>query len=181
MINVRAAQRYALAIFRVTEEQNITDSVSRDFELIQRAIRESHDFFLFLRSPVINTERKKHVFAILFEGKISDLTLRFIILLTTKNREGLLSDIIDQYAVLRDRQRGILNITVQTAVRLTSEQEKDFTSQMGDTTGKNVRMTFTVDPALRGGFTVHYDDTVVDASIQHQLDLLRLKLTEKVS
>ncbi len=181
MINVRAAQRYALAIFRVAEEQNIIDIISRDFELIHRAIRESHDFFLFIKSPIINTERKKHVFAILFEGKIADLTLRFIILLTMKNREGLLNDIIQQYEVLRDRQRGILNITVQTAVRLTSEQEKDFARRLGDTTGKNVRMTFAVDPALRGGFTVQYNDTVVDASVRHQLDLLKLRLTEKVS
>jgi F-type H+-transporting ATPase subunit delta len=180
MISERASQRYALAIFRVAEEQNLTDSVGRDFDLMRNAIRTSHELSLFIKSPIINTQKKKNVFKALFGEKVSDLTLRFVILLIAKNREGLLSDIIDRYAHLCDKKHGILKVVVHTAVKLTSAQEQAFFSRLESITGKFVKIEFTVDPRLRGGFTIRYDDTIVDASVQHQLDLLKYKLTEKV-
>ena len=181
MSDFRAAQRYASAIFQVSEEQKITDTVSRDFEILERTIRESSEFSIFIRSPIISTEKKKKIFSALFKDNISELTLRFILLLTTKNREGILGQIIEQYVVLRDRARGLLNVDVRTAVGLTPGQEENFSRSLAEATGKKVILTFTVDPSLRGGYTVQYDDTVVDASIQRQLDRLRLRLAEKIS
>lgn len=180
MISNRASQRYALAIFKVAEELNMIENVSLDLELIRNAIRASHELAILIHSPVINTEKKKQALRAIFGEKISELTLRFVILLTGKNREMLLRSIIDQYADLYDKHRGILNIAVRTAVKVTPDQEQVFARRLEGITGKKVRMTFSVDPAVRGGFTVQYGDTVVDASVRHQLDLLKNKLTEKI-
>jgi F-type H+-transporting ATPase subunit delta len=179
MISKRASQRYAWAIFRVAEEVNLTDTVGRDFEFMRNTIRGSHELSLFINSPVINTEKKKNVFRTIFGDKVSDLTMKFILLLTAKNREGLLGEIIGRYAELCDKKQGIINVEIHTAVKISPSQEQNFTRQLESMTGKKVRITFTVDPAIRGGFTVRYDDTVVDASVQRQLDLLRYRLAEK--
>jgi F0F1-type ATP synthase delta subunit len=37
--------------------------------------------------------------------------------------------------------------------------------------------TFSVDPALKGGVTIRIADTMIDASLRHQLDILYTELT----
>ncbi|MDP4237445.1 MAG: F0F1 ATP synthase subunit delta, partial [Bacteroidota bacterium] len=38
---------------------------------------------------------------------------------------------------------------------------------------KSVRASYEVDPTLRGGFVAKVGDTLIDASLQHQLENLR--------
>lgn len=47
-----------------------------------------------------------------------------------------------------------------------------------------MRLNFTIEKGLLGGFVVQVDDTVIDASLKHQLELLKKKFlfgTEKLN
>lgn len=180
MSNLRTAHRYTLAIFGVAEEINKLEVVSKDFEFIGKIIRESHDFNLFLKNPIITNEKKKRVFSELLLNRVSDVTLNFINLLSSKNRESLLPEIIRQFNKLRDEKLGILDVTARTAVKFTSAQELELVRQLGSVTKKKVRVKYLLDPSLIGGFTIQFDDTVWDASVQHQLELLKAMFTESV-
>jgi F0F1-type ATP synthase delta subunit len=48
-------------------------------------------------------------------------------------------------------------------------------------TGKQVRSEFTLDPKLRGGFVARMGDEMVDASLKHQLELLRQQFSQSGS
>lgn len=48
-------------------------------------------------------------------------------------------------------------------------------------TGKTVLPTFTVDAALKGGITIRIADTMIDASLRHQLDMLYRELIGSVA
>lgn len=180
MSNLRIAHRYALAIFGVAEEMNKLEVVSKDFDFIRQIIKESKDFNLFLKNPIITTEKKKRVFSELLSNRVSEVTLKFIILLSSKNREALLPNIIEQFNQLRDEKLGILNVTARTAVKFTSAQELELVRQLGSATKKKVRVKYILDPSLKGGFSIQFGDTVWNASVQHQLEILKIKLTESV-
>ncbi|MDI6766240.1 MAG: ATP synthase F1 subunit delta [Bacteroidota bacterium] len=180
MSNHRTAHRYALAVFGVAEEMNKLEVVSKDFVFIGQIIKESQDFNLFLKNPIITTEKKKRVFSELLSNRVSDVTLKFIILLSSKNREALLPEIIEKFNKLRDEKLGILDVTARTAVKFTSAQELELVRQLGSTTKKKVRVKYILDPSLKGGFTVQFEDTVWNASVQHQLELLKKRFTESV-
>jgi F-type H+-transporting ATPase subunit delta len=47
--------------------------------------------------------------------------------------------------------------------------------------GKIVSADYSVDPNLIGGFIVRIGDTVYDASVKHQLSLLRSKFSEEIN
>ncbi|MBI1803622.1 MAG: ATP synthase F1 subunit delta [Ignavibacteriae bacterium] len=173
MIESRAAQRYARALIGIAEEMKKIDEVSNDFACIEKLMRESNDFFLFVKSPVVSKQKKKTVFAELFKTKFSDVTMKFILLLTSKGREGLLPDIIQQFYKLRDERMGILNVTARTVVAMNKTQEEQLIRSIQDLTKKKVRIKRVADPSLIGGFTVQYDDTVLDASVKRQLEILR--------
>jgi len=63
-------------------------------------------------------------------------------------------------------------------VALTPAQEEELTRALGRATGKTVRLRLSVDPAIRGGLLVRVGDTVLDASIRRQLELLKARFLE---
>lgn len=178
MSEFRASYRYALAILGVAEEARKLEEVGRDVDLVDRLMKESREFVVFLKSPVVNPERKRHILGEILKGRVSELMLTFVLLLAAKGREALLPGIVEQFRKLRDERLGILNVTARTAVAFSADQEKSLVARIEAATKKKVRVTYVLDPALRGGFSVQLDDTVWDASVQHQLDVLRERWAE---
>lgn len=180
MRDSRAASRYALAIINVAEEMKNLDRINRDFESIDSMTKEVREFALFLKNPIVNSEKKKRILLELLQTKVSDITMKFILLLVSKNREGLLPEIIEQFYRLRDERLGIINVTARTAVKFNTSQAEQLLNQLEKATKKKVNVKYIVDKSLKGGFTVQFEDTVWDASVQHQLELLKQKFSEGV-
>ncbi len=180
MSDVRAAVRYAQALLAVAEETRKLDAVSSDLEGIRALIAQVREFAVFLKSPVINIEKKKRVLTQLFKGRLDVLTSNFIHLLASKGRERLLPEIIGEFYRLRDEHLGIITVTAKSAVRLTPGEERELVTQLEKATRKKVTMTAVIDPSLVGGFTVQHEDTVWDASVRHELEVLRRRLIEGV-
>jgi F-type H+-transporting ATPase subunit delta len=178
MKNSRVAQRYALALFEVAEEQKLLDRVVADAGILERLMSHSPDFALFLRSPVINFHRKQKILRDILTGKVHDLTLGFVLLLTGKSRESMLGDVIREFYFLRDERRGVVNADVATVVPLTDAETKALVSRLGSFLSKTVELRPGIDPSLRGGFTVRFYDTVWDASVRRRLERLRARFTE---
>ncbi len=181
MTNSRAAHRYALSILSVAEESRLIDRVSGDFALIEQMIVSSHDFALFLRSPVINMMKKRKALEAILGGRVSELTLKFVDLLVSKERESALLEIIHQFYKLRDDRLGILDVTVKVAVPMTKSQENELLNRLREATKKQVRIHFVRDPGLKGGFTIQYEDTVWDASVRRQLESLRQRFAGELA
>jgi F-type H+-transporting ATPase subunit delta len=180
MSEYKAAYRYALALIGVAEETKALDAVNKDLAYVEALHKESSEFMSFLKSPVVNKEKKKSVFTELLSNKVSDVTLKFILLMTSRDREGILPEIIQQFYRLRDERLGILNVTVRTASKFSETQERSLVNQLEQSTKKKIRLHFVMDPSLKGGFTVQHEDTVWDASVRHQLDVLRLRFAAGV-
>jgi F-type H+-transporting ATPase subunit delta len=178
MSDIRVAHRYALAAISVAEEMNIVDIVSKDFVLVEKMFVAVRDFRIFMKSPVIHTEKKKTVLMNVLRGNVHDFTLKFILLLTSRGREAVLRDVCKEFYRLRDVRRGILNVTARATVTFTDEQRRQLIQQIEQVTKKTVHLNVELDTSLQGGFTVQYEDTVWDASVRHQLETLRQRFVE---
>jgi F-type H+-transporting ATPase subunit delta len=176
MSHIRAATRYAAALLGVAVERNELDAVAVDVDFLERAIAGSPDFAAFLRSPVISKEKKKKALHEILSGRTGATVAAFCLLLASKDRESLLGEIVRQFHRLRDERLGILNVTARSAAEFSPAQKARLSEQIGKVTGKKVRLSVERDPSLVGGFTVQYEDTVWDASVRRQLELLRDRL-----
>lgn len=172
MSNTRAAYRYALAILSVAEESKQLDAVSKDFEQMDSLLHSTREFLLFLKSPVINKEKKKVVLETVFKDRVNQLTYLFLRLMTTKGRENILPEIVLQFKKLRDQRLGLLTADVRVATPLSDDQQQALIEQLKKRTGKHVRLNVKQDSTVIGGLTIQYDDTVLDGSVRHQLELL---------
>jgi len=155
------------------EDLRAVDTIAADVETIGAVVRSSRDVRLFLHSPVISIPRKRATLHELFGKQIDAATLSFLDLLVRKQREALLPEILEQFAALRDIQLGIVDAHVTTAVDLTPQQRQALQAGLEQQTGKHVRLQITADPSIRGGLIVRIGDTVLDASLTHQLERLR--------
>jgi len=176
MTHNRAATRYAAALLGVAVERNELDAVAKDVDVLVQTIAGSPDFATFLRSPVISKEKKKKALREVLAGRTGETVAAFCLLLASKAREMLLPQILREFLKLRDERLGIMNVTARSAAEFSPEQKARLGERIGAATGKKVRLNVERDPSLIGGFTVQYEDTVWDASVSRQLELLGKRL-----
>ncbi len=93
----------------------------------------------------------------------------------------MLFDIFKEFLALVDKKNGVVKAKVASAVDLNDQLKKKMISDLESKIGKKVVANYTVDSNLVGGFIVRVEDTVYDASVKHQLKLLRVKFSEEIN
>ena len=80
------AQRYAQALFDLSQERSKLTAVHHDLQEISDLANRSGDLKYFLDDPVIAREKSRVVLEEIFHGKIDALTFKFLLFLGEKNR-----------------------------------------------------------------------------------------------
>ncbi|HTY37578.1 MAG TPA: ATP synthase F1 subunit delta [Bacteroidota bacterium] len=176
----RVARRYAEAALELAEDQKKGERLAGDLEIVLTAMKESRDFRTFLKSPVVPKEKKRAVIAAAFKSRVSAFTFGFLNLILDKGREEVLGDIIQEFFRLRDERLGIVTLEVRAATELSKNQQQKILKRFEEITQKKVRVAFSIDKELKGGFIARVGDTVYDGSVHRQLQLLRERFAEGV-
>ena len=176
MINKKIARRYTLALWEIAKDDNITDQVLQDFKLIRNTIDSSRELLVMLRSPIVNLKKKLDILTAIFEKRVKGLTMKLISVLTEKNRESSLYDISVDFENLVNEKKGIAKAKITTAIELSDKEKNNLIAKLKEYAGKDLIPVFTVDKEIKGGFIAQVSDTIIDASIKRQLELLREEL-----
>jgi F-type H+-transporting ATPase subunit delta len=178
MINKKIARRYSLALYEIAVELKLSGKIKKDLVFIQNTIENSRELALFLSSPIIKPEKKQKILNLIFSKKINKLTIKFLNMLTEKNRERFLYDICSDFNELLNEKNNISEAKIKTAIKIDETEKKTLCKKLEAYTGKKINASYIVEPALKGGFVIQIDDTIIDASIARQLDLLNYQLKE---
>lgn len=180
MIEQKVSTRYARAILITAQETGLTETVLNDFTFIVDVVGKSKELRSLIGSPLVRFWKKREIFKEIFEGQISELSMKFLMLLATKNREGLILSIACQY----ESQYNILNnrvkVKVVSATNLNDSLKAKIDAKLKALTGKIILYEYIIDPETKGGFKVFIDDWVFDASLKNQLQNLYEKLANEV-
>ncbi|MGA9117473.1 MAG: ATP synthase F1 subunit delta [Bacteroidota bacterium] len=177
MSQVRVARRYAAGLMAAAEEWGTVDETARDMALLARLMEESRELRLLAASPVVGAARKTQAFEAVLGSRVGAGTMTFLRLMAAKGREALLAQVAAQFAALSDIRAGIVEAEVRSAAALEPAQEALLRARLEKETGKTVRLRILLDGSLKGGLVVKIGDTVRDASVRRQLELLRERLT----
>jgi F-type H+-transporting ATPase subunit delta len=174
MPNPRLAARYAKSLIDLANERNQVEPVYNDMLFLQAVCRESRDFLMLLRSPVVKADKKNTIVDAVTKGKISELTTAFSRLLINKGRESYLPEVIVSFIDQYKRQKGIHTIKLTTAVPVTEDVKKQIIGQVQKQTNlSNIELKATVNEDIIGGFVLELGDTLVDASIAYDLNKIK--------
>ena len=178
MSNTRVARRYATALMELSVEQKKFGAVLEDLMFVKATIDGSHDLRRFLESPVVPKDKKKIVLGEIFKKNVGDVVRQYIGAIVEKGREHLLREILEQYFLLRDENLGIQHVQVQTATEFSEKQEKNLVQQLESFTEKKIKISFSIDRSLKGGFVAQVGDTMFDGSVRHQLNVMKARLKD---
>jgi F-type H+-transporting ATPase subunit delta len=173
MADFRILHRYGTSLLETAIEKNNLDVVTSDIKLLVETLDQNRQLQLMLDSPVVRPETKLSIMKEIFSEKISKETMDFVEFVISKKRESLLNSIGKRFLELRDDHLGIANVFVTTSTEFSNEQKNVLQNKLEKILDKKVRLNFKTDVKLVGGFIAKVDDTLYDASIKHQLELLK--------
>jgi F-type H+-transporting ATPase subunit delta len=172
----RIAVRYARALFLSAKEQGILDTVREDMEMIHAAVNDMAEVKSLLESPVVKSRKKTAILVSIFEGKVSDLSLDFIRLVTGNNREEYLAAICRHYDKLFKEEMGIMMASIETAAPLTKEIRQEMLAIITRAFKAEIELQEEVNNDLIGGFVLRVEDKQLDSSVKGKLGMIRKEL-----
>jgi len=172
-MEARIAHRYAQALMDIGRERNSVQKFADDLQTIADTLHASSQLRAMLHSPVIRPDIKRKVLSELFGTYLCADVMKFIDLLIHKGSAGVLASVVTEFLLLLDEQNNTIAAEITSAVPLDDGAKKQIVSKLEQMTKKTVRASYASDASLRGGFVAKVGDTLIDASLQHQLENLR--------
>lgn len=178
MLKNGAIERYARALFDLAAEEKQVDRFGQELQEIQTVFASYPDLERLLYHPQIQDSDKKDMIQQIFDGQVSPLILNFMLLLVDKGRIDLFKGMVEYYQRLEREARGILEVRVETAFELTSDDRVKLAAKLKQMTGKEVEMKEIVNRELIGGMRVRIGDQVIDGSVQRHLERMKETLAK---
>jgi F-type H+-transporting ATPase subunit delta len=178
----RIARVYAEALLDMAEKEGQVEVVESELNTIVGGVfSQFPEVERHVASPIIKRTAKSPILEKAFQGKVSDLTYRFLMVLNTKDRLGLIRHIEAAYRELLDTQAKRTRVLVRTVVPLTPAQEEHLRQTIGHYTGLEPVITVKIDESLLGGMIVQVGDEVFDSSVRTRIESIRNQLLARSS
>jgi F-type H+-transporting ATPase subunit delta len=177
MNNSRVSYRYAKSLLDLSREQDRLEPVYSDMKRISATVAESRELQLFLKSPVVKSDKKEAALKALF-GSCDKMTLLFIDILLRRKREGILGQVALGFETLYKQQKGIRTAFVTSAVPLSDSVRNKVKDLVMRAHKGEVEVIEKVDSNLIGGLVLRMGDTQVDASIARRFRELKQEFSK---
>jgi F-type H+-transporting ATPase subunit delta len=171
--------RYANSLMMISEEKDILNNTIEEVSLIKNTMVASRELRVFLDNPIISSEKKGKVLKELFDSRVSSDLTNFLQFLVEKGRENLLLEISKRFLFLSNQKLNRVDVDIVSAIELDEKQKAEIKTKLEKMVNKTITSSFKVDASIIGGFKARFSDTVVDASIKHQLEMLKKKLFQE--
>jgi F-type H+-transporting ATPase subunit delta len=168
---VTVARPYAEAAFDFAREQNALPVWE---EMLRLASKVSSDpqVRAALDNPKLSAGDKESLFLSICGNALNAQGRNFIRVLVSAERIALLPEIHSLFESLKDDAEGTARAQIVSAFPLTGEELAPLTAALEKRFGKTIEATVSVDPDLIGGARITVGDTVIDASVQSELQAM---------
>ena len=203
------ATRYATALLKLVEETGSGETVAAQVQAIEKALDEVPDFRRAVVDPAVAPAKKLALFEAALsslaaepvEGtfrpnqslrqtrrpveatSLAPELRKFLELLIRNGRIGdvrlTFTTFIIEYYRSRHIKRARLVVADSALLNLGSTLESRLRDLIEKQTGCRLILKTEVNPSLIGGFVFEVEDTVLDASVSRQLDIIRRQFMEK--
>lgn len=173
MVVTKLGRVYAKALIDLAQEQKQLEEVRQDMQLISSVVTEARDLSNVMNSPIVKADKKEAILKEIFDGKIGEMSMRFLKIVLDHGREGSLAVIAQAFENMYLQLKGIEKVKVTTAYALSEAEVKAVTEKAASYTGKQVELNQHVDESIIGGMVLRVGDKRYNGSLAHQLKTLR--------
>jgi F-type H+-transporting ATPase subunit delta len=178
--NKTAATRYARALLDVALQEHLPlEDIEREIASFAELFTTHPTLAKVLLNPAVPVPRKRAAMVDLIGlAHVSSVVGKLLTLLAERDRLVLLPDLVASYRDRLAEHRHVVRAEVTTIAPLASERAEAIQQALARVTGRTVRLTTRVDPAILGGLVARIGSTVYDGSITRQLARMKARMVE---
>ena len=177
--SITSAERYSLALFELSEENNLLGQIESQSSSVLKLIDNSKDFSNLIKDPTSNQEDLSKVINKIAENnKFETLFKNFLNFLIQKRRFFYIERILKSFIEICSRRRGELKAELKSAKKLSSDEITKITDELAKNFSSKIRLNYEHDESLIGGLVVQVGSTMVDTSIKNKLQQIENRMIE---
>lgn len=175
------ARRYATALADVVTEHGEARQVQEELSAWEMMMDANPMLMEVFSNPTIPYEQKRNVLTSLIERtRLRRTTSNFLQVLLKNQRLTELSEVNRRFAQVLDERSGVVSADVTTARPVPEAQQEALRARLTALTGKQVRLSFTMDEELIGGIVTRIGSTIYDGSVRTQLQQVKERMMGKL-
>lgn len=163
---------YAKSLYELAEEtgndQKVLE-VADELEQVCELVRGDRQFRELLASPVIDVARRAEALRRIFTDQVTDLVLRFILILNRNGRLGHLDSIQAAFDQMVQDAHGRIEVDVITASQIDEAQKARISDRIKEAIGKEPILHAYTEPGIIGGVRLRIGDEMIDGSVATRL------------
>jgi F-type H+-transporting ATPase subunit delta len=172
---ITVARPYAEAAYGLAREGNALP-VWAEMLRMATAVGSDPQVRAALDNPKLDAAEKEALFLSICGDKLDPDGRNFIRVLIEADRIGLLPEIRTLFDALKDEADGVARAQIISAFPIDDAQLSALRKGLERRFGKKIETTVSVDRALIGGAKIIVGDTVIDASVQSELQAMANEL-----
>ena len=163
------ARRYTAGLFGYAQEHGVLNVVDEGLKVVAQAVAENVQFKNLLEHPLISADRKAVMVDDVFGQAVDPVVTRFLKLLIENGRADQLQAVYTSFHTLAEDARGVVEVTVESALPLNAEQVAEIEKQLSSVFNKKAQAVVQVKPELIAGYRVQVGNRVLDATVKAAL------------
>ena len=172
MKNHLLAERYARALCESLRDDEL-EQAAEAFRSFSDLYEDRHDIRSVLANPSLAIKQRKAVLEqVLAKMAMPPVVAGLIQVMLRRGRIALVSDVADSIEVQVDQRLGRVGAIATSAIPLPEEAREALKTGLAQYSGKDVRLTYRVDPDVVGGVVVRLDGLLLDGSLRTRLKRL---------
>ena len=166
---MQTEREYAVALFSLTAEENLTEDYLQHMKTIRTILAENQEYIEFLASPAIPLGERIASVEEAFGESFPEYAVSFLKVLTENGKIRSVFGCIDEFQTLAMTVSNRTTATVYSAVELSENQQTAICEKLRKVTGKTTDAVFIIDESLIGGLKIEVEGKTFDGSIRHRL------------
>jgi len=177
--SITSAERYSLALFELSEENDLLSPIEEQAFSVLNLINRSDDFSNLIKDPTISQENlSKIINEIVENNKFDTLFKNFLNFLIQKRRFFFIERILKSFIEICSRKRGELKAELKSAKNLTDNEITKITELLTKNFSSQIKLNYKHDESLIGGLVVQVGSIMVDTSIKNKLQQIENRMIE---
>ena len=175
--SITSAERYSLALFELSEENNLLNQIEVQALSLLNLINQSDNFSNFIKDPTINQKDLSNVInKIMEQNKFDTLFKNFLNFLVQKRRFFFVEHILKSFIETCSKKRGELKAELRSAKNLSSDEITKITELLTKNFSSKIKLNYKYDESLIGGLVLQIGSTMVDTSIKNKLQQIENRM-----
>ena len=166
------ATLYAQSLLELAEDAGGREKIlelADELEQVSELLAGERDLRTLFSTPVIDEEARAGLIRRIFENRVTDLLLRFMLVLNANDRLGHFDGIQAAYDQMVQDAFGRIEVDVITAIKLDEGTLARISERIQAALGKEPVLHPSIDESIIGGLQLRIGDRLMDGSVATRL------------